>query len=146
MNYSQEVVVNASTQNAFEALAKTVDKWWGKIDKPVNKVGDEFTITFGETFWKFRVLKFEDNKNLSYECYDANHVHEGVTGIETEWIGTTLNWNLEEVEGNTKISFLHEGLVQDLSCYNICEGAWDFFILDSLKNYLETGKGSPHII
>ena len=52
MNYNREVVVNASTQNAFEALAKSVDKWWGKIDKPVNKIGDEFTVTFGKTFWK----------------------------------------------------------------------------------------------
>jgi len=146
MNYNQEVVVNASIQNAFVALAKSVYRWWGKTDKPVNKVGDEFRITFGETFWKFRVVKFEENNNLSYECYDAHHVHEGVTGIETEWIGTTLNWSLEEFEGQTKISFLHEGLVQDLNCYNICEGAWNFFILDSLKNYLETGKGSPHIM
>jgi len=65
MDYNQEVVVNASTQNAFVALAKTVDRWWGKTDKLINKVGDEFTINFGETFWKFRVVKFEKDKKLS---------------------------------------------------------------------------------
>ena len=33
----------------------------------------------------------------------------------------------------------------EFKCYNICAPTWDMFITDILKNFLETGKGNPHL-
>jgi hypothetical protein len=39
-------------------------------------------------------------------------------------------------------SFTHDGFVKKDEAYEQTRGNWDYF-LDSLKSYLETGKGTP---
>lgn len=38
---------------------------------------------------------------------------------------------------------IHEGFKPALECNKICEAGWGYF-LGSLKNYVETGNGSPY--
>ena len=80
-NYSQEIGVNTTTAKAFDALTKHIDFWWGKTDNPVNKVGDEFTINFGDANWSFRVTEFEPNTKVTWECIGGN------PDFNAEWIG-----------------------------------------------------------
>jgi hypothetical protein len=44
----------------------------------------------------------------------------------------------------TEIHFIHEGLVPDYECYNVCSDAWGSYIRGSLKSLIATGKGSPN--
>jgi hypothetical protein len=37
--------------------------------------------------------------------------------------------------------FTHEGLVQDVECYDACTDAWSGYILGSLRNLIMTKKG-----
>ena len=61
-----------------------------------------------------------------------------------EWVGTQIVWQIEESSTGSKIKFMHKGLVPMLDCYEVCKGGWGYF-LGSLKNYLETGMGTPYI-
>ncbi len=45
-----------------------------------------------------------------------------------------------------QLSFVHKGLTPDLNCYEICDAGWTHFIINSLKQYLETGTGNPNLV
>ena len=112
----------------------------------MSKLDDEFTTSFDKTFWKFKILEFKPNSKIVWQCIDAKHIHTGFDGIEKEWIGTNVEWNLEEKSHNeTILNFTHNGLVPELNCYEICYPAWERFVTQSLKSFVETGKGMPHL-
>lgn len=137
-NYNNEIKITTSASNVFQALTQQIDKWWGKIDKPVSKVGDIFTIYFGKAFWKFEVSEYNHNSKIAWKCID------GQPEFENEWVGTTVIWHIKSTNKETTINLIHDGLTPHFACYNICAPTWDMFVTKSLKNYLEEGKGMPH--
>jgi uncharacterized protein YndB with AHSA1/START domain len=56
--------------------------------------------------------------------------------------GTRVIWRLTQVQAGTKVILSHEGFTQADEAYEDTKRDWDDF-LDSLKSYLETGKGTP---
>lgn len=144
MDYKKSVSVETNQENAFNAVAREIDKWWGKVDNPVYRMGDEFSIFFGKTVWRFLITEFSPFNKITWKCIKAVHFHERLTNIKEEWLNTELHWNFEKKGDFVKISLLHKGLTPELNCYNVCESAWDFFVPTSLKSYLETRQGSPY--
>ncbi len=136
-DYTQKVDVKANSKDAFRALTQEVDKWWGSVDAPINALGDIFTITFGNAYWTFKIIEFVPNTSLIWECID------GQPELNNEWIGHSLNWRIVDNNDSISICFDQEGLNETLPCYGVCSAAWDRFILHSLKEYLESGIGSP---
>jgi hypothetical protein len=51
-------------------------------------------------------------------------------------------WQLEPIPNGTRLLFTHDGFIEYDEAYEQTRGNWDYF-LDSLKSYLETGKGTP---
>jgi len=144
-NYKQSVIIAGTPKDVFAAIATQVQQWWGNTDTPVFAVNDEFTTSFGNTYWKFKITAFIPGEKIYWECIEAVHIHEGYENIEREWVGTTAKWELESQGHLTKVSFEHDGLTEALNCYEVCEPAWDRFITSSLKQFVETGKEMPHI-
>ena len=143
-SYTREIVVSNTPSAAYLALTSEFDKWWTASSSPVNAVGDTVTFRFDTTDWTMRATKLVHEKSVELECVEAHHVHEGLpASIRKEWEGTKLKWNIQQQGNKTKISFVHEGLVPSLDCYEICEMGWDHFFVNSLKNYLDRGEGNP---
>jgi len=141
MDYEKSVIVNSNKELVFKALTEEIDKWWSSIENTSKREGDVFKISFGpESYWKFKVLKFEKPKRIVWECIESHQDHN-LAGIDEEWLHSKLYWNISSYDGNVKVQFLHKGLVSTGICYDVCSSAWDFYIMDSLKNYLETGIG-----
>ena len=146
-SYTREIIVSNTPDDAYRALTSEFDKWWTECSGPIIAVGDEVTFRFAPTYWTMRATKLEPNKSVELECIEAHHIHEGLPdSIRKEWEGTKLKWDIQQQGDSTKISFVHEGLVPSLDCYEICEMGWDHFIVNSLKKYLDSGKGSPGVI
>jgi hypothetical protein len=143
MDYKTSLKVKANQVDAFNAVASELDKWWGKVDSPVSKEGDKFTVSFGSTKWRFEVTKYSEQDQINWRCIEAEHIVDELSDIEQEWLDTELFWTFTENGGEVEVSFVHKGLTPQLNCYNICEAGWNFFISTSLKNYLKTGKGNP---
>lgn len=139
MNYQSNITVNTNLDKVFKAITKHLNDWWGRTDNSVSKIGDEFTTRFGNAYWKFRVIKYTQNKILTWECID------GEPEFNAEWIGTKVFWKISMENKISKIEFLHEGLTPEFKCYNICAPTWNMFITESLKQFLETGVGTPHL-
>ena len=139
MNYSQNIKVSARSEKVFKAITSELNEWWGRTDKSVSKIDDEFTTRFGSAFWKFRAIEFIENEKITWECIG------GEPEFNAEWIHTKIVWKLSEENENTIVQFLHDGLTPEVKCYNICAPTWDMFITESLKSFVETGEGKPHL-
>ena len=146
-NYTREIIVTNTPSAAYRALTSEFNKWWTDSSGPVVAVGDTVTFRFDPTYWTMRATKLVSNKSVELECIEAHHIHEGVPdSIRKEWEGTKLKWNIQQQGDSTKISFVHEGLVPSLDCYEICEMGWDHFFVNSLKKYLDGGESNPRTI
>lgn len=143
MNYKTQIETKANIKICFNSVSKEINKWWGKTDNSTSKIGDEFSIFFGETEWRFRVKEYLPFEKITWHCIRANHAHGKMADIKEEWLNSEVNWNFIDNHGKTKISFVHIGLVPELNCFDVCKSGWDYFISTSLKNYLDTGEGNP---
>jgi len=143
-NYSREIIVSTGPHDAYLALTEDIDKWWVAPEGKAEAVGDNPEFRFGESFWKMNVKELIPDKQITWECIEAHHLDEGLPkGAKEEWTGTTLKWKITKDPNGTKICFVHEGLDPSLGCYKICKEGWDYFFVDSLKRYLNSGKGKP---
>lgn len=146
-SYKKFIDVTADPVTAFDALTKGVGHWWTRPDTPLIRVGDRAKFTFppGKSYWTFELSGVDHPSCVEWTCVDALHIHEGQPKeIETEWLGTKVVWGITELRGGSKIEMEHIGLTPELLCYDICQAGWDMFFLGSLKQYLNTGQGTPH--
>jgi len=137
-SYTTSTVIEADAQSVFEALTSCIDSWWGKVDHPIEKAGDVFTVSWGEPWYQFRVIEYLPNERVSWECIDANQIIAGMQGVEKEWVGTKVTWNIEPMdETEIELTLLHEGLVPEFLCFDVCSRTWDSYIKTHLKRFLE---------
>jgi hypothetical protein len=143
-DYKQSVLISGSKEAIFKAITLQIDQWWGNVDQPATELDNIFKVSFGEAFWVFKIIDFKENSLITWECIESNQVHAGLKGIKEEWLGTKLHWHIiKENDETIKVDFVHEGLIPAFNCYDVCSKAWDYFITDSLKSYIENGIGKP---
>ena len=76
---------------------------------------------------------------------DERHVVMTCTqSADNDWLGTTLVIKLVADGAATRVDLVHAGYPAKNELYAQCTKGWAFF-LGSLKQYLETGKGEPHV-
>jgi uncharacterized protein YndB with AHSA1/START domain len=59
-----------------------------------------------------------------------------------EWIGTTVEWDLQQHDDYTVVLFAHRGWREPVEFLHHCSTKWASFLL-SLKSLVETGDGAP---
>ncbi|WP_106144312.1 SRPBCC family protein [Flagellimonas meridianipacifica] len=142
-DYRKSVLVNASQERVFASVTQQVDAWWSEVDEQPNELGKIFKITFGgKSYWRFKVIELSANEHVTWECIESHQDHN-IKGMDEEWLGSRLHWELTSDAEGTIVDFLHQGLVPHAVCYGVCSSAWDFYITESLKSYVETGRGMP---
>lgn len=134
----QERIIAAAPQRVYNALTQPeeIGHWWTNDLNVTPEVGSLAEFRFGE--WGDFVMRFEVAKLEQYErvCWIFRF------GPPT-WNGTSITWQLAPVQNGTTLLFTQDGFSQvDEAYVNSVRGNWAYF-LDSLKSYLETGKGTP---
>ena len=61
----------------------------------------------------------------------------------SDWVGTSITFDLEPAGAGTKLRFHHYGLNPSLECFENCHAGWTHF-LASLVDYVDRGAGSPN--
>lgn len=143
-NYTNTIDVKTTADKVYDALAYKITLWWTEMFEGASaQVGNVFTIRFGENIHKTMQVKeaCSDKKMIWYVVDSLINLPE--LKNQTEWIGTTIVWEVEQNNENTKIKVTHLGLNPDIECYDICSNGWIQF-LGSLKLFLETGTGTPY--
>lgn len=129
--------------SAREALAKinNVSGWWAHDTSGcAQDIGDRFTVRFGDTSVEFAIMALEPEARTVWSVLDC---HLPWLVNKTEWNGTSILWEVPPDDDATTVAMTHQGLNSDRECFDTCRRGWDFYVTESLQQYLSTGTGFP---
>jgi uncharacterized protein YndB with AHSA1/START domain len=141
-NFTTSITVDRSPDEVFAAVNDVRGWWSGEIDGKTDQLGAEFTYRYKDAHRTTqRITEFVPGKKVVWRVVDSeiNFVKD-----KTEWTGTDIVFEIGEKDGGTELRFTHVGLVPTIQCYGNCSGAWGYYINESLKGLLTTGKGAPN--
>ena len=131
-----ERTIEAAPERVWDALTRPEEivRWWSDEAQVKPEVGSLGVFHFRPPAGnlQFEVAELVQNK----------HVHWISRQGPPHWAGTSVTWQLEPIHNGTRLLFTHDGFVKKDAAYEQTRGNWEYF-LDSLKSYLETGKGTP---
>ena len=137
-DYKKTIVVHATPEEVFRALTKEISSWWGMTDRNISGAGEVFTVSWGKPYYQFLVTEYDPPFSLQWKCIDSRQIIKGLDGVEKEWVGTSIQWNIRQLGPKiVEINFVHKGLMSDFICYEICSSTWDDFLSRKLKVHLE---------
>ncbi|MDR6920492.1 MULTISPECIES: SRPBCC domain-containing protein [Chryseobacterium] len=143
-NYTHTIEIKTTADKVYGALAYNISLWWTEMFSGSSEQADDlFTIRFGENIYKtMRVKELVPSSKVVWYVEDSL-INLPELKNQTEWIGTTIIWEIGQERNSTVVKVTHLGLHPDIECYEICSGGWLQFT-NSLKLFLETGKGNPY--
>ncbi|WP_353145369.1 SRPBCC domain-containing protein [Chryseobacterium sp.] len=144
-HYSSTLEIKATTDKVYEALTRKIPLWWSEMfEGSSEQTNDIFTIRFGDSIYKtMRVKEAIPNSRICWHVEDSRIAIPSLKN-QTEWIGTAIVWEMKQNENSSLLQLTHIGLQPSIECYEICSDGWKQFI-NSLKVFLETGKGNPYL-
>ncbi len=134
--------VDQSPQEVFDAINDVRGWWSGEIDGPTAELGAVFTYRYeGLHRSTQKITELVPGKRVVWHVTDASleFVHD-----KTEWNGTEVVFEIARKGSRTEVRFTHVGLVPRFECYGACSGAWGFYVGESLRSLITTGKGEPN--
>jgi hypothetical protein len=134
--------VDQSPEEVFDAVNNVRGWWSGDIEGSTGELGAEFTYRYKDVHRSTqKITEFVRGKRVTWHVSDAmlNFVED-----KTEWNGTDIVFEIGKKHGRTELRFTHLGLVPSCECYGGCSGAWGYYINDSLRNLIASGKGQPN--
>lgn len=142
-DYGCEIDMNATVESIYDALTNRIPQWWTEqFEGSADRQGSIFTVRFGDRVFKtMNVKELSSNARVVWSVVDAKLDIPGVDD-PTEWIGTTIVWDILRQEDHTRVRLTHIGLRPIVSCHEICADGWRQFVA-SLKSYVESGAGTP---
>ena len=141
-DYYYDLSSKITTDEALDAISRVPDWWATNFEGSSDKIGDVFTVHFGEVWVTFNVVEKVPGKKMVWlvtDCY--------LQWLEDkkEWVDTKISWEVTTRNNSTHICMTHIGLVPALECFNDCKAGWDFHVGKSLFNLITEGIGMPDI-
>src|ERR1039458_678563 len=128
---------------AVFAAINDVRRWWsGDIDGDTDKLGDEFSYRYEDVHYsKQKITEMVPDQRVVWLVLDSN-----LSFVEdkTEWNGTEISFDISRKDDHTEVCFTHNGLIPEYECYEACSGAWSFYMKESLRSFITTGRGEPN--
>lgn len=137
--FSTTFFTDESPEKVFDAISHPRNWWQGEITGEADESGAEFSYEMkGHHFSRQKVVTFLPNEKIEWLVTDSK-----LNGFEdaTEWTGTTIRFDISEINNKTQVRFTHDGLHPGLDCYGSCSDAWEKLIMDSLVSFIRTGAG-----
>ncbi|MBV7530509.1 SRPBCC domain-containing protein [Chitinophaga sp. sic0106] len=108
--------------------------WWtNDTTGEGDQVGNIIAFRFGAGGFDMEVKKLQAPELVEWE----------VVGGPEEWIGTTVKFNLKQDGDYVIVLFQQLNWREEVEFMYHCSTKWALFLM-SLKELLETGKGSPN--
>lgn len=127
----------STREDAFHAIStpQGLQHWWASTAQGKVEQGETLSLIFsGLTTLHFRYDVIVPNEKLILTCFDSFK----------SWDGTQLVFDLEEKEGQLFITLTHRNInPDDMESLTYFSSKWTIYLL-SLKQFLETGKGTPY--
>jgi len=141
-SFTTSFTVDQSPGEAFAAI-NNVRAWWsGEIDGVTDQLGAEFTYRYEDVhFSKQQITELVSDQKVVWHVEDSflSFVRD-----TTEWNETEITFEVSRKGAQTEVRFTHQGLVPTIECFNDCSNAWGFYVNESLRSLITTGKGRPN--
>ncbi len=139
-------MIEGSMAAVYDALTTEAGLrgWWTLNCEVGKRVGAESVFRFGKTYKRMQIEVLEPGREVRWRCVGHHHHAPGELSRTDEWVDTMLAFQLTtQTPGRTLLDFEHAGLHPKLECYVMCERGWEYYLKNSLKTYVETGRGEP---
>ncbi len=140
-DFTTTITVDQSPKDVFDAINNVRGWWSGEIDGRTDKLGAEFKYQYRDLHRSTqKITELVPGKKVVWHVVGSrlNFVKD-----KTEWNGTDIVFEIARKDDKTQLRFTHVGLVPALECYGACSEGWSFYIKDSLRKLITTGKGKP---
>ena len=126
----------ASPDAVFSALTDidALTGWWTPAGGGA-EAGETLRFLMGDQEVVMRVAEADRPSRVSWSVL--------VCEPASDWVGTSIIFDLEAVGAGTELRFHHAGLNPQLECFEQCQAGWTHF-LASLVDYVDRGAGSPN--
>jgi uncharacterized protein YndB with AHSA1/START domain len=140
-DFTLTLIVDQSPEEVFAAVTN-VRGWWSQaLEGRSADVGDEFTYRYKQLHRStHRVTEAVPGERVVWHTVDADLSH---SKDRTEWTGTEARFEIARKGDKTELRFIHVGLVPAFDCFEACSAGWTFYVGDSLRQLIATGKGKP---
>lgn len=127
--------VVAPMDQVYRSLATPdgIAGWWTTDTTGASEVGGQLAFRFGDIgAFDMEILALDPAGSVRWRVNDG----------PAEWIGTEIDWRLEQRGAHTIVLFKHQGWRDPTQFMHHCSTKWAIFLM-SLKDLHETGKGRP---
>ena len=139
-DYSASITANLTAVEAAERISRVADWWSASFTGASKKIGDTFSVRWGETFVNFAVVEYVRAKRIVWQVIDCNLPF---VADKKEWKNTEVIFDISPDVGTTTVTMTHSGIEPGVECYEICSKGWNFFITESLQSLLSENQGMP---
>ena len=136
-DYQATISVKASPGELFDALTSVcgLTAWWTRATGSGDAGGElRFLMNSPEPL----VIHVDEATRPASVRWTVTEC-----SFLSDWVGTRPTFTITAVGGGaSELRFRHHGLTSELECIDMCTRSWDHY-LASLRDYLESGRGSP---
>ncbi|MGC2174676.1 MAG: SRPBCC domain-containing protein [Acidimicrobiales bacterium] len=141
-SYTTSYSVDQSSAEVFSAINDVRGWWSGEIEGDTDSLGEEFTYRYEDIHYsKQKITEFVPNEKIVWHIVDS---YLKFVDDQSEWNDTEVIFDVSTSGDQTVVTFTHQGLVPAFECFDACSNAWGFYINESLRNLIVTGKGDPN--
>ena len=129
-----KIKIETSSEALYNALStqEGLSGWWTRAEQVASNVHFFFGPDGGHRV-TMRVISSLQDQEIRWRCTEGPWIEKG------EFV-----FSIKDTDGGVYLDFAHHGWPETDDFYKHCNAKWGFFLVVSLKNYLETGTGLPH--
>lgn len=126
--------IQATPDQVFEALSSLegLRSWWTQNTQGDPQQGGVIQFRFGPWGMDMQVTELVPGQKVAWKCVSEGH----------DWLNHNITFALDQNDGKTRLRFSHADWQQLGDAYGSCSFGWGRY-LESLRQYLQTGKGNP---
>jgi hypothetical protein len=138
-NFTTTIEVDQTPTEVFSAVTNVRGWWSDVIEGGTAKLNDEFTYHYEDLHkCKMKLIEVIPDQKVVW-LVEENYF--SFTNDKSEWTGTKIIFDIAKKGNKTQLTFIHDGLVPEYECYDVCSNAWGSYINESLLSLITTGEG-----
>ena len=141
-NLTTSFTVDQTPEEVFAAINDVRGWWSGEIEGVTDTLDEEFSYRYQDIHYsKQKITALVPGEKVVWHVVDG---YLNFTEDTTEWTGTDIEFVISRQGDHTEVCFTHRGLQPRSECFDSCSSAWGFYINDSLRKLITTGRGAPN--